>query len=167
MGLSWCPRPIATRSKLKSSQSRRSSVARLSGARLARTAGVIFLLFWLPVPWKLEVRVNSGCVSQPLCFSIKDSEQGSGQSTEHRLGPIGSECSLQNRKGSEGAERLPGAVVPHSWGGDSRESVLPVTPIEFGANLKVRLEVFLICTPPPLFLVLGEEGGAFPGGAGW
>ena len=79
-----------------------------------------FLLFWLQVPWKLEVRVTPSCVSQPLCFSIKDSEQGSEQSTEHRLGPIGSEHSLQNRKGSEGAERLPGAVVPHSRGGDSR-----------------------------------------------
>ena len=51
-------------------------------------------------------------MSQPLCFSVKDSEQGSGQSKEHRPGPIGNERSLKNRKGSEGAERLQGAVVP-------------------------------------------------------
>ena len=48
------------------------------------------------------------------------------------------------------------------------DSVLPVPPIEFGVNPKVRLEVLLLPTAPQApFLVLGEEGGAFPGGAGW
>lgn len=41
----------------------------------------------------------------------KDAEQASGQSKEHRPGPTGNERSLKNRKGSEGADRLQGAVV--------------------------------------------------------
>uniref|UniRef100_A0A8C9A842 Proline rich coiled-coil 2B n=1 Tax=Prolemur simus TaxID=1328070 RepID=A0A8C9A842_PROSS len=67
----------------------------------------------------------------------KDSEQGSGQSREHRPGPIGNERSLRNRKGSEGAERLQGAVVPPVNGVEIHvDSVLPVPPIEFGVNPK-------------------------------
>ncbi|XP_006834950.1 PREDICTED: protein PRRC2B [Chrysochloris asiatica] len=67
----------------------------------------------------------------------KDSEQGSGQSKEHRPGPIGNERSLKNRKGSEGAERLTGAVVPPVNGVEIHvDSVLPVPPIEFGVNPK-------------------------------
>ncbi|KAM5328527.1 protein PRRC2B isoform 3-T3 [Glossophaga mutica] len=67
----------------------------------------------------------------------KDSEQGSGQSKEHRPGPIGNERSLKHRKGSEGAERLPGAVVPPVNGVDIHvDSVLPVPPIEFGVSPK-------------------------------
>ncbi|XP_036769426.2 protein PRRC2B isoform X6 [Manis pentadactyla] len=67
----------------------------------------------------------------------KDSEQGSGQSKEHRPGPIGNERSLKNRKGSEGTERLPGAVVPPVNGVEIHvDSVLPVPPIEFGVNPK-------------------------------
>ena len=86
-------------------------------------------------------------MSQPLCVSVKDSEQGSGQSKEHRPGPIGNERSLKNRKGSEGAERLQGAVVPPVNGVEIHvDSVLPVPPIEFGVNPKVRLEVFLLPT---------------------
>ncbi|XP_006892501.1 PREDICTED: protein PRRC2B [Elephantulus edwardii] len=67
----------------------------------------------------------------------KDSEQGSGQSKEHRPGPIGNERSLKNRKGSEGTERLQGAVVPPVNGVEIHvDSVLPVPPIEFGVNPK-------------------------------
>ncbi|XP_058549758.1 protein PRRC2B isoform X9 [Neofelis nebulosa] len=67
----------------------------------------------------------------------KDSDQGSGQSKEHRPGPIGNERSLKNRKGSEGAERLQGAVVPPVNGVEIHvDSVLPVPPIEFGVNPK-------------------------------
>ncbi|XP_036892841.1 protein PRRC2B isoform X3 [Sturnira hondurensis] len=67
----------------------------------------------------------------------KDAEQGSGQSKEHRPGPIGNERSLKHRKGSEGAERLPGAVVPPVNGVDIHvDSVLPVPPIEFGVSPK-------------------------------
>lgn len=67
----------------------------------------------------------------------KDSEQGSGQSKEHRPGPIGNERSLKNRKGSEGAERLQGAVVPPVNGVEIHvDAVLPVPPIEFGVNPK-------------------------------
>ncbi|KAM7094047.1 protein PRRC2B isoform 3-T3 [Molossus nigricans] len=67
----------------------------------------------------------------------KDPEQGSGQSKEHRPGPIGNERSLKNRKGSEGAERLPGAVVPPVNGVEIHmDSVLPVPPIEFGVSPK-------------------------------
>ncbi|XP_021563256.1 protein PRRC2B isoform X2 [Carlito syrichta] len=67
----------------------------------------------------------------------KDSEQGSGQSKEHRPGPIGNERSLKHRKGSEGAERLQGAVVPPVNGVEIHvDSVLPVPPIEFGVNPK-------------------------------
>lgn len=77
-------------------------------------------------------------MSQPLCFPTKDSEQGSGQSKEHRPGPIGNERSLKNRKGSEGAERLQGAVVPPVNGVEIHvDSVLPVPPIEFGVSPKV------------------------------
>ncbi|EFB25088.1 hypothetical protein PANDA_003261, partial [Ailuropoda melanoleuca] len=67
----------------------------------------------------------------------KDAEQGSGQSKEHRPGPIGNERSLKNRKGSEGAERLQGAVIPPVNGVEIHvDSVLPVPPIEFGVNPK-------------------------------
>ncbi|XP_066112006.1 protein PRRC2B isoform X5 [Saccopteryx bilineata] len=67
----------------------------------------------------------------------KDSEQGSGQSKEHRPGPIGNERSLKNRKGSEVAERLPGAGVPPVNGVEIHvDSVLPVPPIEFGVSPK-------------------------------
>ncbi|KAM5299288.1 protein PRRC2B isoform 4-T4 [Ctenodactylus gundi] len=67
----------------------------------------------------------------------KDSEQGSAQSKEHRPGPIGNERSLKNRKGSEGAERLQGAVVPPVNGVEIHvDSVLPVPPIEFGVSPK-------------------------------
>ncbi|XP_012876828.1 PREDICTED: protein PRRC2B isoform X2 [Dipodomys ordii] len=67
----------------------------------------------------------------------KDSEQGPGQSKEHRPGPIGNERSLKNRKGSEGAERLPGAGVPPVNGVEIHvDSVLPVPPIEFGVSPK-------------------------------
>ncbi|KAI5937921.1 Protein PRRC2B [Manis javanica] len=67
----------------------------------------------------------------------KDSEQGSGQSKEHRPGPIGNERSLKNRKGSEGTERLQGAAVPPVNGVEIHvDSVLPVPPIEFGVNPK-------------------------------
>ncbi|KAM8801990.1 protein PRRC2B isoform 5-T6 [Rhynchonycteris naso] len=67
----------------------------------------------------------------------KDSEQGSGQSKEHRPGPIGNERSLKNRKGSEAAERLPGAGVPPVNGVEIHvDSVLPVPPIEFGVSPK-------------------------------
>lgn len=67
----------------------------------------------------------------------KDSEQSSGQSKEHRPGPIGNERSLKHRKGSEGAERLQGAVVPPVNGVEIHvDSVLPVPPIEFGVNPK-------------------------------
>ncbi|XP_047556611.1 protein PRRC2B isoform X11 [Lutra lutra] len=67
----------------------------------------------------------------------KDAEQGSAQSKEHRPGPIGNERSLKNRKGSEGADRLQGAVVPPVNGVEIHvDSVLPVPPIEFGVNPK-------------------------------
>ncbi|XP_013362062.1 PREDICTED: protein PRRC2B isoform X6 [Chinchilla lanigera] len=67
----------------------------------------------------------------------KGTEQSSGQSKEHRPGPIGNERSLKNRKGSEGAERLQGAVVPPVNGVEIHvDSVLPVPPIEFGVNPK-------------------------------
>lgn len=99
-------------------------------------------------------------MSPPLCFFIKDSEQGSGQSKEHRPGPIGNERSLKNRKGSEGAERLQGTVVPPVNGVEIHvDSVLPVPPIEFGVNPKVRL-CFLACFFYFLFLVFGEVGGS-------
>ncbi|XP_023556075.1 protein PRRC2B isoform X10 [Octodon degus] len=67
----------------------------------------------------------------------KDVEQSSGPNKEHRPGPIGNERSLKNRKGSEGAERLQGAVVPPVNGVEIHvDSVLPVPPIEFGVNPK-------------------------------
>nr|KAF6277217.1 proline rich coiled-coil 2B [Pipistrellus kuhlii] len=67
----------------------------------------------------------------------KDSEQGSAQSKEHRPGPIGNERSLKNRKGSEAAERLPGAAVAPVNGVEIHvDSVLPVPPIEFGVGPK-------------------------------
>ncbi|XP_029776088.1 protein PRRC2B isoform X4 [Suricata suricatta] len=66
----------------------------------------------------------------------KDSDQGSGQSKEHRPGPIGNERSLKNRKGSEGAERLQGAVPPVNGVEIHVDSVLPVPPIEFGVSPK-------------------------------
>ncbi|XP_040819601.1 protein PRRC2B isoform X11 [Ochotona curzoniae] len=66
----------------------------------------------------------------------KDSEQGPGQSKEHRPGPIGNERSLKNRKGSEGTERLQGAIPPVNGVEIHVDSVLPVPPIEFGVNPK-------------------------------
>lgn len=79
-------------------------------------------------------------VSQRLCFSIQDAEQSSGQSKEHRPGPIGNERSLKHRKGSEGAERLPGAGAAPVNGVEIHvDAVLPVPPIEFGVSPKVRL----------------------------
>ncbi|XP_028918872.1 protein PRRC2B isoform X1 [Ornithorhynchus anatinus] len=69
----------------------------------------------------------------------KDSEQGSGQSKEHKPGPIGNERSLKNRKGSEGAERLEGNVPPVNGVEIHVDSVLPVPPIEFGVNPKENL----------------------------
>ncbi|XP_036074236.1 protein PRRC2B isoform X8 [Rousettus aegyptiacus] len=72
-----------------------------------------------------------------LCFSIQDAEQSSGQSKEHRPGPIGNERSLKNRKGSEGAERLPGAGAAPVNGVEIHvDAVLPVPPIEFGVSPK-------------------------------
>lgn len=80
-------------------------------------------------------------MSQPFCSPTKDAEQGSGQSKEHRPGPIGNERSLKNRKGSEGAERLQGAVVPPVNGVEIHvDSVLPVPPIEFGVSPKVSFD---------------------------
>lgn len=99
------------------------------------------------------------CLS--LCFPTKDTEHSSGQSKEHRPGPIGNERSLKNRKGSEGAERLQGAVVPPVNGVEIHvDSVLPVPPIEFGVNPKVRL-----CFDFGFFWYL-ESGGLFPGELG-
>ncbi|XP_006918131.1 protein PRRC2B isoform X6 [Pteropus alecto] len=67
----------------------------------------------------------------------KDAEQSSGQSKEHRPGPIGNERSLKNRKGSEGAERLQGAGAPPVNGVEIHvDAVLPVPPIEFGVSPK-------------------------------
>lgn len=106
----------------------------------------------LPRARKLGVGVLPACVSQRLCFSIKDTEQGSGQSKEHRPGPIGNERSLKNRKGSEGAERLQGAVVPPVNGVEIHvDSVLPVPPIEFGVNPKVRLGCVSFPSPPSFY----------------
>lgn len=89
----------------------------------------------------------SVCVSQPLCFPIKDSDQGSGQNKEHKPGPIGNERSLKNRKGSEGTERLEGNIPPVNGVEIHVDSVLPVPSIEFGVNPKVRIEfnfIFLV-----------------------
>ncbi|KAI4545236.1 hypothetical protein MG293_005502 [Ovis ammon polii] len=49
----------------------------------------------------LEPKANSHKEQTQKQSEPKDSEQGSGQSKEHRLGPIGNECSL--KKGLEGA----------------------------------------------------------------
>lgn len=100
-------------------------------------------------------------MSQLLCFSIQDAEQSSGQSKEHRPGPIGNERSLKHRKGSEGAERLQGAGAPPVNGVEIHvDAVLPVPPIEFGVSPKVRLG-FVSCLVFSVFVfVLGEEGGA-------
>lgn len=109
------------------------------------------------LPWCPAHVEDRDRVSRPLCFPTKDSEQSSGQSKEHRPGPIGNERSLKNRKGSEGAERLQGAVVPPVNGVEIHvDSVLPVPPIEFGVNPKVRVcfDFFFSF----LFLVLGEAG---------
>lgn len=76
-------------------------------------------------------------MSQPLCFPTKDSEQGSGQSKRHRPWPIGNEQSLKNRKGSERAEWLQGAIIlPVKRMKIHMDSVLPVLPIEFGVSPK-------------------------------
>ncbi|XP_061460390.1 protein PRRC2B isoform X2 [Rhineura floridana] len=66
----------------------------------------------------------------------KDSDQGLGQSKDHKPGPIGNERSLKNRKGSEGAERLEGSVPSVNGVEIHVDSVLPVPPIEFGVNPK-------------------------------
>lgn len=93
-----------------------------------------------------------------LCFPTKDSEQGSGQSKDHRPGPIGNERSLKNRKGSEGAERLPGVVGPPVNGVEIHvDSVLPVPPIEFGVNPKVSFTSCFLS-----FLYLGGHLGLSP-----
>lgn len=100
-------------------------------------------------------------MSQPLCFLTQDSEQGSGQSKEHRPGPIGNERSLKNRKGSEGAERLQGAVVPPVNGVEVHvDSVLPVPPIEFGVSPKVSFTFTLFF----VFLCLSGQIGLSPRG---
>ncbi|KAM8934473.1 protein PRRC2B isoform 2-T2 [Pelodytes ibericus] len=65
----------------------------------------------------------------------KESETGSGLNKEHKPGPIGNERSLKNRKGSEGAERLEGGVPPVNGVEIHVDSVLPVTPIEFGVSI--------------------------------
>uniref|UniRef100_A0A8C2NX03 BAT2 N-terminal domain-containing protein n=1 Tax=Capra hircus TaxID=9925 RepID=A0A8C2NX03_CAPHI len=86
----------------------------------------------------LEPKANSHKEQTQKQSEPKDSEQGSGQSKEP--GPIGNERSLKNRKGSEGAERLQGAVVPPVNGVEIHvDSVLPVPPIEFGVNPKAGL----------------------------
>uniref|UniRef100_A0A2K5D210 Proline rich coiled-coil 2B n=1 Tax=Aotus nancymaae TaxID=37293 RepID=A0A2K5D210_AOTNA len=88
-------------------------------------------------PGLAEPKADSHKEQAPKPSEQKDSEQGSGQSKEHRPGPIGNERSLKNRKGSEGAERLQGAVVPPVNGVEIHvDSVLPVPPIEFGVNPK-------------------------------
>lgn len=113
----------------------------------------------LPGAQGLGVGVLPVCVSQRPWFSIKDAEQGSGQSKEHRPGPIGNERSLKNRKGSEGADRLQGAVVPPVNGVEIHvDSVLPVPPIEFGVNPKVRPGCVSFL-PFILLFMLGERGG--------
>uniref|UniRef100_A0A2K6LSU6 Proline rich coiled-coil 2B n=1 Tax=Rhinopithecus bieti TaxID=61621 RepID=A0A2K6LSU6_RHIBE len=88
-------------------------------------------------PGLAEPKADRHKEQAPKPSEQKDSEQGSGQSKEHRPGPIGNERSLKNRKGSEGAERLQGAVVPPVNGVEIHvDSVLPVPPIEFGVNPK-------------------------------
>lgn len=135
-----CLEPKADSHKEQAQKQSEPKVTRESGSRAGSRADVFCLLPRLPNLQKLGVRVVPGHVPQPLCFSIKDSEQGSGQSKEHRPGPIGNERSLKNRKGSEGAERLQGAVVPPVNGVEIHvDAVLPVPPIEFGVNPKVRL----------------------------
>lgn len=95
-----------------------------------------------------------------LCFPTQDSDQGSGQSKEHRPGPIGNERSLKNRKGSEGAERLQGAGVPPVNGVEVHvDPVLPVPPIEFGVSPKVSSTFtlfFLVCTSDCLLETTGR-----------
>ncbi|XP_053328506.1 protein PRRC2B [Spea bombifrons] len=66
----------------------------------------------------------------------KDSEAGSVVNKDHKPGPIGNERSLKNRKGSEGTERLEGSVPPVNGVEIHVDSVLPVTPIEFGVSAK-------------------------------
>ncbi|XP_054356075.1 protein PRRC2B isoform X16 [Pongo pygmaeus] len=88
-------------------------------------------------PGLAEPKADTHKEQAPKPSEQKDSEQGSGQSKEHRPGPIGNERSLKNRKGSEGAERLQGAVVPPVNGVEIHvDSVLPVPPIEFGVSPK-------------------------------
>nr|XP_054376717.1 protein PRRC2B isoform X12 [Pongo abelii] len=88
-------------------------------------------------PGLAEPKADTHKEQPPKPSEQKDSEQGSGQSKEHRPGPIGNERSLKNRKGSEGAERLQGAVVPPVNGVEIHvDSVLPVPPIEFGVSPK-------------------------------
>ena len=59
----------------------------------------------------------------------------------------------EKQKGLGGGERLQGAMVLPVNGVEIHvDSVLPVPPIEFGVNPKVRLEVFLIpASPTPVF----------------
>ncbi|KAL0612548.1 Protein PRRC2B [Plecturocebus cupreus] len=88
-------------------------------------------------PGLAEPKADSHKKQAPKPSEQKDSEQGSGHSKEHRQGLLGNEPSLKNKKGSEGTERLQGAVVPPVKGVELHEdSVLPVPPIEFGVNPK-------------------------------
>lgn len=113
---------------------------RAQGWGLARGGVVVRPLRLFPGAREQQAGVTLVCVSQRLCFSIQDAEQSSGQSKEHRPGPIGNERSLKNRKGSEGAERLPGAGAAPVNGVEIHvDAVLPVPPIEFGVSPKVRL----------------------------
>ncbi|XP_043914129.1 protein PRRC2B [Protopterus annectens] len=66
----------------------------------------------------------------------KDPEQTTGQSKEHKPGPIGNERSLKNRKGSEGTDRLEGSIPPVNGVDIHVTSVIPVHPIEFGTSSK-------------------------------
>uniref|UniRef100_A0A8C2V8E4 Proline rich coiled-coil 2B n=1 Tax=Chinchilla lanigera TaxID=34839 RepID=A0A8C2V8E4_CHILA len=91
----------------------------------------------LPVHLLALSRGRQGKVHLPADSHKEQAQKHSGQSKEHRPGPIGNERSLKNRKGSEGAERLQGAVVPPVNGVEIHvDSVLPVPPIEFGVNPK-------------------------------
>ncbi|XP_065593486.1 protein PRRC2B isoform X2 [Cyrtonyx montezumae] len=89
-----------------------------------------------PKPDCQKEQVQKQSDKKPLCFPVKDSDQGSGQNKEHKPGPIGNERSLKNRKGSEGTERLEGNIPPVNGVEIHVDSVLPVPPIEFGVNPK-------------------------------
>lgn len=137
---------------------------RAQGWGLARGGVVVRPLRLFPGAREQQAGVTLVCVSQRLCFSIQDAEQSSGQSKEHRPGPIGNERSLKNRKGSEGAERLPGAGAAPVNGVEIHvDAVLPVPPIEFGVSPKVRLGFVSRLLFSGYLFVLGEEGGAQTG----